>query len=183
MMMHKHPTRLVTCGVLGVVMAGAVAGLAACGGVVAGSAGSQQTPAATGSPGQQAALCANAGHLDRMVVSLSGVLSSTHVHQVLPGGVTIRDPAKVQAVASALCALPAMPHGVVSCPADFGGSSRFAFSAAGQGFPPVVARSTGRRSVSGLGPTRLAPAAFWTLLHKELGTGQRVNGSGGPVAP
>ena len=184
MVMQSWPARPVRQGLLGAVLAGAMAGLAACGGVVAGSGGGQQTPSAATSTGQTVALCANAAHLDRLVVSLSGVLPSARFHQVLPGGVTIRDAAKVQAVASALCGLPVMPSGTVQCPADLGGSSRFVFSAARQSFPPVTAKPTGCRLVSGLGPARLASAAFWVLLRKELGTSHPVSGtSSGPVAP
>jgi hypothetical protein len=176
--------------VLGVVVAGALAGLAACGGVVAGSgqtsaaagSGGQQRPAAAGAAGRQTALCANAANLDRLVVSLSG--APGHFHGVLPGGLTVGDPVRVRAVASALCGLPAMPHAPLPCPADFGGSYRFSFAAAGQSFPPVIAKATGCQSVSGLGPARMASAAFWALLHKELSGSPHTGGpSGGPVAP
>jgi hypothetical protein len=176
---RSRPAGAVMRCALGVVVAGALAGLAACGGVVAGSG---QTPAAAGGAGQQAALCADAAHLDRLVVSLSG--APGHFHEVLPGGLTVSEPVRVRAVASALCGLPAMPHGPLPCPADFGGSYRFSFAAAGQSFPPVIAKATGCQSVSGLGPARMASAAFWALLHKELGGSPQMGGpSGGPVAP
>jgi hypothetical protein len=187
---HGRPAGPVTRCVLAVVVAGALAALAACGGMVAGSgqtpaaagSGGQQTPAAAGTAGQHAALCADAAQLDRLVVSLSG--AAGHFHEVLPRGLTVTDPLRVRAVASALCGLPAMPHGPLQCPADFGGSYRFSFAAAGQSFPPVIAKATGCQSVSGLGPARMASAAFWALLQKELGGSPHMGGpSGGPVAP
>jgi hypothetical protein len=187
---HGRPAGLAVRCALGVVVAGALAGLAACGGVTAGSSrtpaaagsGGQQTSAAGGGAGQQAALCADAAHLDRLVVSLSG--PPGHLHAVLPAGLRVSDPVRVRAVASALCGLPAMPHSPLPCPADFGGSYRFSFAAPGQSFPPVTAKATGCQSVSGLGPARMASAAFWALLHKELGGSPHAGGpSGGPVAP
>jgi hypothetical protein len=183
MAMQPEPGRLVTRGWLGVILAGAVAALAACGGVVAAPGGSQQTPSTAGSGGQETALCASAAHLDRMVVSLPGVLPSTHFHAVLPRGVTVRDPAKVRAVAAALCSLPAMPSGPMHCPADLGGGYRLAFSAVGQSFPPVMARATGCRPVSGLGPVRRATEAFWALLHEELGGSLRARPATVPAVP
>ena len=183
MVMQGRLSRLVTRGLPGVILAGALAALAACGAVVAGPGGSQQTPAAAASSGQEAALCASTAHLDRMVVSLSGAAPPGQFHAVLPGGVTIRDAAKVRAVAAALCGLPAMPSGPVHCPADLGGGYRLTFAAAGQSFPPVMVRATGCRSVSGLGPARRATAAFWALLREELGTGARARPTAVPAVP
>jgi hypothetical protein len=191
---HRRPAGPAVRCVLGVVVAGSLAGLAACGGV---TAGSSRTPAAAGSggqqtsaasqpgAGQQAALCADAAHLHHLVVSVSGPPGPPgHFHAVLPGGLRVSDPVRVRAVASALCGLPAMPHSPLPCPADFGGSYRFSFAAAGRSFPAVTAKATGCQSVSGLGPARMASAAFWALLHKELGGSPHTGGpSGGSVAP
>ncbi len=168
MVMQSRPGGAITRGLLGVIVAGLVAGLAACGGVVAGSGASHPT-AAGGSARPKAALCANTAHLDRLVVSLAGALPQSHFQMALPRGITVRDPAKVRAVASALCGLPPMPHGAIACPADFGGGYRFAFWAGGRQFPPVAVRVTGCRSVSGLGPARQATRAFWNVLRTELG--------------
>ncbi len=180
----SRPGKPVVRGLPGVLLAGALLALAACGGVVAGPGGGQQTPAVSSSV-QAATVCASTTRLDRLVVSLSaGVESPGHPGAVLPGGITIRDPAKVRAVAAALCSLPAMPKAPMPCPADLGGSYRLTFSAAGQGFPVITARSTGCRSVSGLGPARRATAAFWALLHKELGTtGVRARPTTVPAVP
>jgi hypothetical protein len=151
---------------LAMITAGIVAGMAACGSVVAGS-GSH--PAASGNAAAAVPLCANQAHLDRMEVSLNIGRGMSHLHELLPVGITISDPARVQAVAGALCGLPAMAHTQIRCPADFGSSYRLVFSASGQTFPPVVIRATGCRSVTGLGPARSTSGSFWSLLHKNLG--------------
>jgi hypothetical protein len=154
---------------LGLITAGTLAGVAACGSVTAGS-GSHPAAAASGGAASAAVpLCANKAHLDRMVVSVNLSRGMSHLHEVLPIGVTVRDPARVQAVAAALCGLPATAHNTLRCPADFGGGYRLIFASAGQTFPPVVVRATGCRFVSGLGPVRATSGSFWTLLHKDLG--------------
>jgi hypothetical protein len=186
MMMPGRSGRLVTRGARGlpgVVLAGALAALPACGAVVAGPGASQQTPSAAASGGQEAALCASTAHLGRMAVSLPGAAASRHAPAMLPRGVTIRDTAKVRAVAVALCGLPAMPSGPVPCPVDLGGSYRLTFSAPGRNFPPVMVRATGCRSVSGLGQARRATTAFWALLQKELGAGVRARPTTVPAVP
>ncbi len=167
-MVRQSRPRGTTLGLL--IVAGLVAGLAACGGARTGA-----RPAA--------ALCAGTAHPDRLVVSLIAPLPQSHFRLVLPRGITVRDPARVRAVASALCELPRMPHGPIACPADFGGGYRFAFSAGSRAFPPVTARASGCRSVSGLGPELRATPKFWRVLHAELGASQgatRVTGV--PVA-
>jgi hypothetical protein len=132
-------------------------------------------------PAAAAPVCANVSHLDTLVVSLTGVLERSRMPAVLPAGFTLRDPARVQAVAAALCALPAMPGGPVNCPADFGGAYRLVFAAAGQAYPPVLIKATGCRTVSGLGPARATSGAFWVLLARELGTHHQPPGP--PVMP
>jgi hypothetical protein len=180
---------------LATMVAGALAGLAACGAVTGGSPGSPSTgaggstatsaapaPAASGSvPASAAPLCANVSHLDTLVVSLARVLARSHLPTALPAGVTIRDPARVRAVAAALCALPAVAPGAVNCPADFGGSYRLVFAAGGRAYPPVLLRASGCRTVSGLGPARDTSVAFWILLARELGTRHPMGGT--PAAP
>lgn len=156
-------------GLLVTATAVVLTGVAACGSVATGS-GSHPAPAASGSPAPAAApLCANTAHLDRVVVTLRPGLPGSRVHELLPGGITVTDPARVRAVAHALCGLPAMPHGLVNCPLDTGGGYRLFFSAAGRTFPPVNVEATGCRTVSGVGPVRTATGSFWTTLRKELG--------------
>jgi hypothetical protein len=167
MMTRIRLTAGLSRGLLVAATGGLLAGVAACGSTATGS-GSH--PATSGSPASATApLCANAAHLDRVVVTLRPGLPGSRVHQLQPGGVTVTDPARVRAVASALCGLPRMPHGVVNCPLDTGGGYRLFFSAGGRTFPPVMVEATGCRSVTGLGPVRTASGSFWTTLHKELG--------------
>ena len=176
----------------------AVAGLAACGPVTGGPSGSAATgasgttipaaisaspaPAASGSvPVSAAPLCTNISHLGTLVVSLAGGLGRGHLPVALPAGITFRDPARAQAVAAALCALPAMAPGAVNCPAGPGGSYRLVFAAGGRAYPPVLIRMTGCRTVSGLGPVRATSAALWNVLATELGTRHPMGA--GPAAP
>jgi len=157
---------------LALIAAGTLAGVAACGSVTAGS-GSHPAAAASGSAASAAVpLCASKAHLDRMELSLNVGRGLSHLHEPLPVGVTISDPARVQDVAGALCGLPAMAHTNIQCPADFGSAYRLVFSTSGRTFPPVVIRATGCRSVNGLGPARTTSGSFWNLLHKDLGAAQ-----------
>jgi hypothetical protein len=166
---------------LAMLVAGALAGVAACGPVTAGPSGppstgtrgATSTPATAASstvPASAAPLCQNVSHLDTLVVSLAGGLARSDLPVALPAGITFRDPARVRAVAAALCALPAAGPVPAGCPADFGGIYRLVFTAGQQAYPPVVIKATGCRTVSGLGPVRTTSAAFWALLAKELGT-------------
>jgi hypothetical protein len=155
-------------GALALIAAGALIGLTACGGTVAGDAAHQASggtggsagpaPAGTGgSAGPSAAvtapagvpLCAAAGKVDRVVAIPGG----SHVRALLPGGITIRDAARVRALAAALCALPPMPAGL-HCEDAAGGAFRLTFAAGDQGFRPVGVQMSGCRSVTGLGPAR-----------------------------
>ena len=172
----------------------AVAGLAGCGPVTGGPSGSAATgasgaaisaspaPDASGSvPASAAPLCTNISHLGTLVVSLAGGLGRGHLPVALPAGITFRDPARAQAVAAALCALPAMAPGAVNCPAGPGGSYRLVFAAGGRAYPPVLIRMTGCRTVSGLGPVRATSAALWNVLATELGTRHTMGAT--PAAP
>ncbi|HEY6278268.1 MAG TPA: hypothetical protein VIX86_18275, partial [Streptosporangiaceae bacterium] len=188
MMTRRQLPGAMTWGVLAIMVAGVVTGAAACGTVIAGSGG-QPSPASSSSPIPPGAnspaptpagsssvaasavpLCANISHLSTLVVSLTGVLERSRMPAVLPVGYTFRDPARVQAVASALCALPPTTGLPVNCPADFGGSYRLVFGGAGQSYPAVLVKVSGCRTVSGLGPVRTTSTAFWATLTRELGT-------------
>jgi hypothetical protein len=184
---------------LAVMAAAALAGVAACGPVTAGPSGSPAAgasgtaaapatastapaPAASGSvPVSAAPLCTDISHLDTLVVSLAGAPQRGHLPVALPAGITFRDPVRVQAVVAALCALPAVAPGAVSCPADFGGSYRLVFAAGQRAYAPALVRMAGCRTVSGLGPVRATTAAFWILLARELGTRHPMGGT--PAAP
>jgi hypothetical protein len=169
--------------VLATAAIGVLATVSACGRVVAGASGHPAASASTGAQVRAAPLCADAGSLTKLVVRLTGGLPNSHFHEVIPAGATISDPARVRAVAAGLCALPRTAPGVYHCPADFGGGYRLTFSAPGRTFPPVMAQATGCRSVTGLGPARVAGASFWALLHTELSGGRGAGASGGPVSP
>ena len=93
-----------------------------------------------------------------------------HIRTLLPGGITIRDAARVRALAAALCALPPMPPGL-QCPADFGGVFQLVFAAGGRAFHPVRIQLSGCRAVAGIGPTRSWSRSpqFALLLSKTVG--------------
>jgi hypothetical protein len=168
---------------LATAIVGVMAVVAACGSARAGSgsragtaAGSPAASAgsASASAGRAVAaavpLCRNAAHLDRMVASAGPRFMPSHVRVAQPAGVTVTDPARVRAVAAALCRLPPMAPTHMLCPDIHGGIYRLTFSAAGRMFPPVTVEPTGcRRPVYGLGPARQASGPFLDLLRKELG--------------
>ena len=167
---------------LATVMAGVVTALAACGSVAAGPAG-QPGPAPPASSAVAVSLCADRAHLVRMVVSLGAGFMPGPVQAAQPVGVTVSDPARVRAVAAALCGLPVMPSAHLACPAIRGGAYRLTFFAAGRMFPPVMVETAGcRRLVSGLGPARQASGSFLGLLRRELGPGHGVPAPGPPAA-
>lgn len=159
----RRPISVAAQGMLAVISASALIGLAACGSAAVGGAGrpasagaghtKQPTAAATASEGVP--LCAAAGRVDRVVVSRVPALPASSPHVSLPGGNTFRDPLRVRALAAGLCALPLMRHGpLLSCPADFGGAFRLVFAAGRRGFPPVGVQGSGCRLVTGVGPAR-----------------------------
>jgi hypothetical protein len=147
-------------GMLAVISAGALIGLAACGSATAGGAGNPSGAGHTKEPGAVASasagvpLCAAAGRVDRVVVSRVPALPASS-REALPGGITVSNPPRVRALAAGLCALPLMRHGpLLSCPADFGGAFRLVFAAGRRGFPPVAVQGSGCRIVTGVGPAR-----------------------------
>ncbi|HEY7143794.1 MAG TPA: hypothetical protein VH637_06055 [Streptosporangiaceae bacterium] len=183
-----------------------VAALAGCGSVTAGSTaasgpGSQasaggspsqgsQVPARTPAPdrsaasaraaARQAPLCAAAKSVTKLVVVRNRAVNRIQVeHFPFPGQVTVSDAAQARAVAVALCALPAMPPGIVNCPNLLVGTTyRLTFSIEGKPLPLVTVQSTGCQSVTGAGPVRRASAqGFW----KVLGTAVGLRGAGPPV--
>jgi hypothetical protein len=159
------------------IAAGALIGLAACGSTAAGGAAQPGPAGASGSSGPAAAatasagvpLCAAAGKVDRVVAVPPG----SQIRALLPGGVTIRDAARVRALATALCALPPMPAGL-HCEAAAGGAFRLTFAAGNQGFRPIGVQMSGCRSVTGLGPGRswAQSPQFGRLLTETVGVGR-----------
>jgi len=179
-MTRTRPAGALSRALLVAVAAGVLAAVAACGSVAAGpasqpAAGASTAAAGTGSPSAAVPLCADASHLDRLVVVvLSSGLLRTPFREALPAGITITDPAKVRAMAAALCALPVLVPNHMQCPQIRGYGYRLTFAAAGRTFRPVLVQLSCHRSVSGLGPVRMLTVALWDQLRKELGTGPRI---------
>lgn len=152
----------------GLVAVTALMGLAACGSVSAGSAGHPAATSGSGSPpstsagaGRTAAggsLCADGQSADRVVVNRTA--SARHV--------TVTGTTQVQAMITALCALPPLPAGQ-HCAAA--GSVRLVFAAGDQSFPPVTVQESGCRSVTGIGTTRWwsGSSQFGVLLDEAAG--------------
>ena len=167
-----HFTRL---GLAGLVTAGLAVPAAACGSQVATTSSAAQ-PASTASPASSgtaggAALCANPASVTRLVVSRVTALPQNHLHFAFPAGVTVSSPARARAVAEAVCGLPEMPHGPMSCPADLGLGYRLSFAAGTRSFPVVTATAGGCGTVTGAGPARWTARSpgFWTVLAHAMG--------------
>lgn len=93
------------------------------------------------------------------------------VHFPFPARVTVVSPAKARTVATALCRLPVMPHGVIVCPAGFPGTTyRLSFAAAGRRLPVVTVQATACEVVRGAGPVRRASTSpgFWRVLGQAM---------------
>lgn len=157
--------------------------LAACGSVPAPASGAapaaSSSGSASGSPNAAASpsaavapLCQNTGAVTSL--RISRIPANGHVPQeqaVFPGQVTVASPVQARAVARALCALPAMPHGILSCPAMFPGTSyQLSFTAASLRFSAVTVDATGCEAVTGAGPVRRAlDPGFWRVLSVAAG--------------
>jgi len=153
---------------------GIVITLAACGSQVAASqSASTDTPGAAPAPGGGVVtgvpLCRDIPQLTSVVVSRT-VGFRAQKGSTLPRGITIVEPGRVRNLAAALCGLPKMPRGLMTCAAGFGGSLRFGFAAGGRPFPPVTVQAGACRVVTGLGLARTARSpAFWRTLSEDLG--------------
>jgi hypothetical protein len=166
---------------------GAFITLAACGSQVAAvqtaSTHSPATPPKRGAgPVAGVALCRDIPRLTSVVITHTTAFRAFQKGSILPRGITILAPGQVRDLATALCELPKMPPGPVTCPAEFGSSVRFGFAARGRPFPPVTVQASGCRVVTGLGPARTASsAAFWRTLSEDLAlsSSQSTSRSGG----
>jgi hypothetical protein len=120
------------------------------------------------------ALCSAQASVTRLVVSRISALPQNHLHFVFPAGITVSGPARARAVAGAVCGLPAMPHGAMSCPADLGVSYRLSFAAGRTSLPVVTAGAGGCGVVTGAGPARWTARTprFWTVLAHAMGVSQ-----------
>ena len=116
-------------------------------------------------------LCGSVSALDRLVVRRSDPFPQNHMHFSFPTEVTVTSAIAVRAAAQALCALPKMPSGAISCPADFGIAYQFVFFASKPAFPTVELDPSGCQVVRGLGPTRWAVRSphLWPALGSAMG--------------
>ena len=159
-------------GVLGLIAVTALMGTAACGSVSAGStsqpasagarSASSASPSATGvgmPPAQS--LCTAGQGADRVVLT-----RTVPRRQVTLSGAT-----QVQAMLTALCALPARPSGQQHCLVVSADSVRLVFTAGAQSFPPVTVQEVGCGGITGLGATRSwSPSStFGRLLSEAVG--------------
>jgi hypothetical protein len=121
-------------------------------------------------------VCAHAGDVDRLTIRRVNSFPRNHVYFSFPAQVTVTSAPRAQAVAQALCALPAMPAGTFNCAMDWGISYRLTFTAGGRKLRPVTVDATGCEQVTGLGPaspvrwTARSPA-FWSVLATAAGLG------------
>lgn len=132
------------------------------------------------------ALCARPASVTRLVVSRVSALPQNHLHFAFPAGVSVSSPAQARSVAEAVCGLPAMPRGPMSCPADWGLSYRLSFAAGTRSFPVVTAAVGGCAAVTGAGTVRwtVRSPGFWTVLAHAMGVSaaSALRGSG-PAQP
>jgi hypothetical protein len=128
--------------------------LAACGSITSGAGGS--------------GLCGQAGQVTRLVVKRGGRILGLGRQSPFRVKGTVTDPAEVRSVAEAACALPPMPSGAMSCPADSGLTYRLLFSISRRELAPVSVDATACGEVKGLGQTRWTARSpgFWRTLRK-----------------
>lgn len=168
-------------------------GLTACGSAVAGANGAAKpAPGAAGgaaakraasevSPGGPMApagaskhvlLCTEIPKLTRLTFTRTAWPPPfPHPRYAVPTGFIVRDVATVRRAATALCGLPVLPRGAMSCPDLVGGSFRLFFAAPGRPVPVVGIQYSGCRVVTGLGPARtwVTSKALQQLLLQGLG--------------
>jgi hypothetical protein len=177
-------------GLAALMAAGLAVLAAACGSQVATTSSATQ-PASAASPasaspasaspasdgaGGSAALCSDLPSVTRLVVSRVTALPQNHLHFAFPAGVTVSSPARARAVARAVCGLPLMPRGPMSCPADLGLSYRLSFAAGSRSFPVVTIMTGGCAVVKGAGPVRWTARSpgFWAVLAHAMGLANRT---------
>ena len=130
--------------------------------------------------------------MTRLVVSRVTALPQNHLRFAFPARITVSSPARARAVAGMVCGLPAVPHGAMSCPADWGVSYRLRFAAGSENFPVVTAGAGGCGVVTGAGRARWTARVpgFWSVLAHAMGVSRGaalqgthpVSQGGGPVS-
>jgi uncharacterized protein YceK len=144
------------------IAASALMALAGCASAASGTTASSGTtattrpaasPRASGPGGAQASaglpLCAGARQPDQVVLRLT----DAHAREILPRAATVTDPARVRALAAALCRLPPIPPGQ-HCPGAQPGAVLLEFSAQGHTYARLLIHDSGCASVTGLGAAR-----------------------------
>jgi hypothetical protein len=161
---------LVLLAACGTTPAPTTAGTAPAGTSGSPAAATAGSPSAGSSPAQ-VALCQHAAAVSGLrIVRLYG-LRVPEAQTAFPRQATVISPAHARAVARALCALPAPPHGILNCPALFPGTSyQLHFTADGRALPVVTIQATGCETVTGVGqPRRAISPAFWRVLATAAG--------------
>jgi hypothetical protein len=171
--------RRTTCGLPWAALLLGPLVLAACGSVAA--PGSSTGAVTAGAPGKalpaQLALCANPAAADSVVIARTSSIDRIQpVHVELGAQTTVRNAARVRALAKALCALPKVPKGILNCPALLEGTYTLRFTAAGRRLPVVRIEQSGCQTVTGLGPVRTVSTSprFWPVLAKAAAAGVTI---------
>jgi hypothetical protein len=197
------PGYLTRTALLIAAVTGAATMAAGCGSQVATTTSATQSASpSTASPGGiipggpaskgGVALCSKQAAVTRLVVRRVTALPQNHLHFGFPAGITVSSPARARAAAGMVCGLPAVSHGVMSCPASWGVSYRLHFAAGSKSFPVVTAGAGGCGVVTGAGRPRgtARTPGFWTVLAHAMGLsgGAALQGTrpasqgGGPVS-
>lgn len=142
----------------------AAAALALSGIALAGCGHAAATDTGTG-------VCAYVSRIDRLTIHRVNGFPQNHLHFTVPAHVTVSSARQAQAVARALCSLPAMPSGPMSCGSDLGVSYRLHFATSARKLPLVKVGAGGCDGVSGLGQTRWTARtpSFWGVLGRAAG--------------
>ena len=153
--------------------AAAVAAVAACGsGSSAPSAGQTATPTSSASSGSVAAsgpgLCGAAAQVDSLTVQRTNALPGNHPRFTFPAREKVSNAPEAQSVAQSLCALQAISHTQIACPADFGITYALTFTAGTRRFAPVMLNAAGCELVHGLGAVRRITTS--NVVWRRLGT-------------
>jgi hypothetical protein len=159
------PMTLAACGSVPAPGSSAAANAARPGGTTPATAAGTAAPA-------DVALCANPAAASRVVISRFVTLRQIQPEHALPPvQAVVTAPARVRALAMALCALPRMGKGVFNCPALFKDSLKLRFTAAGRPLPLATIQESGCEIVTGIGSARSVSKspAFWTVLARAVG--------------
>jgi hypothetical protein len=119
-------------------------------------------------------LCDSAGSVTLLVVRRTVAFPQNHFRFSFPYSVRVRRASAARKVARALCALPVLPRGAFSCPADFGILYHLQLARDRQRFRVVTIEATGCEAVQGLATARWVARSpkFWRTLGVAMGIRQ-----------